>query len=275
MCRNCWCKKGSQILGRIRQQNVFTLPGVSDSVELVADGNSWNGRKYECSVCQKEFKNLNQLNTHLSSGVHSDAQFECKCCDKKFKRMNGLMMHLNTNSRCKTANGGRLAGVMMGDLDAMAKGTLMITSGNESRVEAELYFDGSAKPNPGYGGFGFIIYDNNGNELHHISSMMTGDDRPSNQAEYSGLLVGLEYAYDTLDIRTLRVKGDSELVIKQMKGEYGIHDNSLRRLYNRCKDYERRFLKVHYEHIPRDQNRVADRLASKGADEARSSYLCY
>jgi len=84
----------------------------------------------------------------------------------------------------------------------------------------------------------------------------------NNQAEYYALIAGMMLA-KKLGIKELTVKGDSELVIKQMRGEYRVRDPILRKLYERAKELERAFKKVSYEWIPREENKEADRLATE------------
>ena len=261
--------------GYRRQENLFTLDGGEDGGDLVADEQAYNPYtgKYDCSICDRGFSKLNGLNNHLSSGVHAGAQFQCKCCSKEYKRMNQLMMHLQSSPRCKEANGSRLAGVMMGDMDAMAKGTLMITNGSQARVEAEMHFDGGAHPNPGCGGCGFIIKDvNTGRVLGRQSLALPSFGCTNNIAEYAGLKNGLSYAYHQLGIRTLRVCGDSEVVINQMNGAYQCRSENLISLFRECKTLASQFVSVIFEHVPRASNSEADALASKGVQEARENW---
>ena len=79
----------------------------------------------------------------------------------------------------------------------------------------ELYFDGGANPNPGRAGAGALVYKNNEEIL--CTSHFVGINQTNNEAEYTGLIKGFELALKN-EIYDLTVKGDSQLVIKQMKG---------------------------------------------------------
>jgi len=86
------------------------------------------------------------------------------------------------------------------------------------KMSYTLFFDGCSKGNPGPSGAGAVIYDENNNEIAAILSFV-GLKETNNVAEYSGLLLGLNEAIKK-NISTLLVKGDSKLVIEQLKGCY-------------------------------------------------------
>jgi ribonuclease HI len=128
-------------------------------------------------------------------------------------------------------------------------------------VETILYFDGCSKGNPGPAGAGAVIY-KNGEEIW-ADKIFVGVNETNNVAEYSSLLLGLNEAHN-MDIKELLVRGDSLLVIKQMKGEYKVNSESLRILYNKAKELETMFDSIEYEHIYRSNNTRADQLANEG-----------
>jgi len=127
--------------------------------------------------------------------------------------------------------------------------------------ETILYFDGCSKGNPGPSGAGAVLY-KNGEEIW-ADKIFVGVNETNNIAEYSGLLLGLNEAHN-MDIKELLVRGDSLLVIKQMKGEYKVNSESLRILYNKAKELETLFDSIEYEHIYRTNNSRADQLANEG-----------
>lgn len=141
---------------------------------------------------------------------------------------------------------------------------LMISNGTVQRTffEVTLYFDGSAQPNPGAGGCGVYLLDDCDNVLYEGGAAVepeSGDHNvTSNQAEYAGLVMGLHKA--------LRVRGDSELVIQQMKGQYACTSKRLVQWHATAERWEERFQVVEYEHISRGGNTVADGLAKAHCD---------
>jgi ribonuclease HI len=87
----------------------------------------------------------------------------------------------------------------------------------------------------------------------------------NNVAEYSGLVAGMEKAAE-LGVRELEVVSDSELLVKQMRGEYRVKNEALRALWEDANDLERRFAKVRYTAVRRAHNELADRLVNEALD---------
>ena len=124
-----------------------------------------------------------------------------------------------------------------------------------------LYFDGCSKGNPGKAGAGAVIYKNN-IEIACIS-IFVGEKETNNIAEYNGLLIGLQEARK-LGITHLEVKGDSQLVIKQMKGEYQVKAPTLLKLYQTAKQLQKEFTQISFTHVYRTDNKRADQLSNEG-----------
>ena len=125
-----------------------------------------------------------------------------------------------------------------------------------------LKFDGCSKGNPGLAGAGAVIYYNN-NELWSCSKFI-GINVTNNQAEYHGLILGLQHAIKE-NIQLIKVYGDSQLIIKQMNGEYTVKSPLLIPLYEEVKMLEPYFISITYEHIYRIDNTRADELANAAA----------
>ena len=87
----------------------------------------------------------------------------------------------------------------------------------------------------------------------------------NNVAEYSGLVAGMEKAAE-LGVRELEVVSDSELLVKQMRGEYRVKNEALRDLWEQANDLERRFAKVRYTAVRRAHNELADTLVNEALD---------
>jgi len=127
-----------------------------------------------------------------------------------------------------------------------------------------LYFDGCCKGNPGPGGAGAVLYKND--EEIWSESIFVGDKVTNNIAEYTGLLTGLQYVVNQGQIKRLFVKGDSLLVIKQMRGEFKVNSTNLIELFARAKSLSSNsfFDKIEFEHVYRDKNKRADELSNEG-----------
>ena len=124
----------------------------------------------------------------------------------------------------------------------------------------ELYFDGCSKGNPGPAGAGAVLYDVSRKEVASLASYV-GDRETNNVAEYQGLVQGLRMALEH-GVQRLHVKGDSQLVIRQMRGEYQVKSPSLQVHYKEAKDLAKTFLKIDYEHVYRNKNERADALSN-------------
>ena len=137
-----------------------------------------------------------------------------------------------------------------------------ICNNKENKDIYLFYFDGCCKGNPGPGGAGAVLY-NNEQEIWS-DCMFVGDKVTNNIAEYTGLLMGLQFATKQSNIKNLIVKGDSQLVIKQMRGEYKVNSENIKNLYKKAKEYEKMFESVQYLHVYRKDNKRADELSNKG-----------
>lgn len=122
-----------------------------------------------------------------------------------------------------------------------------------------LQFDGCSKGNPGKAGSGAVIYKNK-TEIWG-KSLFIGNKNTNNEAEYTGLIIGLEEA-NNMGIKNICVEGDSLLVINQMTGKYKVKSENLIGLYNKAKELEKKFDVIIYNHIYRNLNKRADELSN-------------
>jgi ribonuclease HI len=130
------------------------------------------------------------------------------------------------------------------------------------------YIDGGSRGNPGPAGYGVQIVDDAGQvvaELHEALGRAT-----NNVAEYQGLLAALGWALNR-GLQSLHVRSDSELLVRQLKGEYRVKNPGLQPLYQEALARATRIGKVTFEHVGRELNREADRLANLAMDEAAAS----
>jgi ribonuclease HI len=124
--------------------------------------------------------------------------------------------------------------------------------------------DGAARGNPGPASYGVVIRDGQGElvaKLKKYIGRMT-----NNVAEYYGLIAALDYA-ESHGIRALRVESDSELMVKQMQGQYKVKSEDLKPLFERAKKISMAFQSFRIDHVYREQNREADALANEALDE--------
>jgi ribonuclease HI len=128
--------------------------------------------------------------------------------------------------------------------------------------EVKLVVDGGCRGNPGPGAIGVLVLDQDRNELEKCSECI--GETTNNRAEYRALIRGLDLAARHTR-KKVTVYSDSELLVKQMKGDWRLKNNELRRLYHQAKDLERPFEEVVYQRVGRTNQLVkkADRLLNE------------
>ncbi len=134
---------------------------------------------------------------------------------------------------------------------------------NEGGGRAHVYFDGASRGNPGPGAVGWCLVTSDG-------VVAEGGERigrvTNNQAEYAALIRALEaadeYGFDAIDVR-----GDSELILKQVRGEWNANDPTLREKRVRVRELLERFDRWSLAHVPREINERADDLANEALDD--------
>ncbi|QZA88953.1 ribonuclease HI family protein [Salinarchaeum sp. IM2453] len=133
---------------------------------------------------------------------------------------------------------------------------------SDTAGRAHLYFDGASRGNPGPAAVGWVIVTSDGIVAEGSDTIGTATN---NQAEYQALIAGLEvaseYGFDELQIR-----GDSELIIKQIRGEYQVSDPTLREHRVTAHELLSEFSDWELTHVPREVNNRADSLANEALD---------
>lgn len=130
------------------------------------------------------------------------------------------------------------------------------------------YIDGGSRGNPGPAGYGVRLEDDSGSVLAELSEPL--GITTNNVAEYRGLLAALQWALEH-GLTALHVRSDSELLVKQMRGEYRVRHPGLQPLHQEARALITRLGRVTFEHVRRERNREADRLANLAMDQARGS----
>jgi ribonuclease HI len=132
-------------------------------------------------------------------------------------------------------------------------------------MKARLFTDGGSRGNPGPAAYGYVLEAEDGTVLAaHGEAIGVATN---NVAEYRALLAGLERAAEA-GIDELAVVSDSELLVKQMRGEYKVKNAVLRELWEEAQRLARRLPGVKYEAVRREENELADRLVNEALDEA-------
>ena len=146
----------------------------------------------------------------------------------------------------------------------MTHPSLFETTG-ESRAVANI--DGGARGNPGPAGYGVHIERDDGSVVELKAALGVATN---NVAEYRGLIAALAWAARH-GIAKLRVQSDSELLVKQMRGEYRVKNVGLKPLWEEARSLVGQIEEVRFEHVRRESNKDADRLANEAMDEAETA----
>jgi formyltetrahydrofolate-dependent phosphoribosylglycinamide formyltransferase len=134
-------------------------------------------------------------------------------------------------------------------------------------VEAiTIYTDGGSRGNPGPAAGAFIICDPAGKQICAEAKFLP--KATNNIAEYTALAEALRKAA-TLDAKKIKIFSDSELMVKQINGEYKVKNENLRELYNQCLDLLAEIKSWQITHIPREKNKLADKLVNRAIDAGR------
>lgn len=132
--------------------------------------------------------------------------------------------------------------------------------------DAVLYTDGASFNNPGPAGIGVVLVVDGDVVLTRSEDIGYATN---NQAEYRALLKGLAEALER-GVKRLLVRSDSQLLIRQMTGEYKVKAKALQALRREAEAMKQRFDEIDFEHVYRDFNEVADELAKQGAEAAQA-----
>ena len=128
-----------------------------------------------------------------------------------------------------------------------------------------VHVDGGARGNPGPAGWGAVVRDVSGEVLAELFGALP--HATNNVAEYNGLVAALDWCAEHR-ASTVHIKADSLLMVQQMRGVYKVKNDGLKPLHARARLLAHQIGKVTFEHVRRELNKDADRLANLAMDEA-------
>ena len=132
-------------------------------------------------------------------------------------------------------------------------------------MKAKLFTDGGSRGNPGPAAYGFVLEAEDGTVLDARGE--TIGVATNNVAEYTALVAGLERAAE-VGVKELEVVSDSELLVKQMRGEYKVKNRALQELFLDASRLARKFQSVRYTAVRREHNELADSLVNEALDRS-------
>ncbi len=141
-------------------------------------------------------------------------------------------------------------------------------------MKIKAYSDGGSRGNPGDSGSGFVIYGGDGRTIYEQANYWGLGT--NNEAEYKGLLTGLRWIEGNMKeekIDEVEFFLDSELIVKQMKGQYKVKADNLRGLFTGCQELARKIEKIKFKHVKREGNTRADELANMAMDKKENVLL--
>ncbi len=132
-------------------------------------------------------------------------------------------------------------------------------------MKVTIYTDGASRGNPGPASYGYVVLDEH-NKLIHEAGQVLGL-QTNNFAEYTAVREALSYVIKNLPLaKSISIKADSKLVIEQLAGRFRIKNEALKVIYLEIKKLCANFEQIHYQHVPREQNKQADRMANMALD---------
>lgn len=147
---------------------------------------------------------------------------------------------------------------------AVQQQSLFSQPATSSGLACKLFTDGASRGNPGEAGAGSVLLDGKGQELAARSSYL--GQCTNNVAEYKALLLGVQSALE-LGCSRLEIFLDSQLIVRQLQGQYKVKHAALQPLFAEVKGLLHKVQHWSVSHVPREQNKRADELANRGIDE--------
>lgn len=129
-------------------------------------------------------------------------------------------------------------------------------------MRATLFTDGGARGNPGPSGIGYVLSIEGQEKIFHGGYI---GEATNNQAEYKALVAGLKRALQE-NVQELECFLDSELVVKQVRGEYRVKNAELKPFIAEISDLKKKFRKISFSHVRREKNEEADLLVNQAID---------
>lgn len=133
-----------------------------------------------------------------------------------------------------------------------------------------IYTDGGSRGNPGKAGIG-VVFCNEQEQIIKKFGEYLGDNLTNNDAEYKAIIFALKkfksvFGKAIADISDVEIRADSELVVKQLNGEYRLTDPKIQQFFIEIWNLKFDFQSVKFKHIPREKNKEADRLVNEALD---------
>jgi len=142
-----------------------------------------------------------------------------------------------------------------------------------------IYTDGGSRGNPGKAAIGFVICNEKGQELKKYGEYL-GDNLTNNEAEYQAVIFALKkfkvlFGKKLSESTDIEIRADSELVVKQLNGEYRLENPKIQRFFIEIWNLKFDFKSVRFKYIPREKNKEADRLVNEALDAKAGAKMLF
>jgi ribonuclease HI len=184
--------------------------------------------------------------------------------EKILRTLAQTMSVAKTLKRFPSLNTRDLQDLLLRSAHQIEGGAKKLPTRQEETLEFIIHTDGASRGNPGEAGMGVVISDPQGRTVKEIKLYL--GMATNNVAEYRALIYALEKAWH-LGASKVRIYLDSELVVRQMRGEYKVREAHLKILNQQAVEALNHFSKYSIDHIPREENRRADQLANEAIDQ--------
>ncbi len=133
-----------------------------------------------------------------------------------------------------------------------------------------IYTDGGSRGNPGKAALGVVFYNEKEQVIKKYGEYL-GDNLTNNEAEYSAVIFALKkfkalFGKAVAEISEVEIRSDSELLVKQMNGEYKLLDEKIQKFFIEIWNLKMDFKRVKFKTIPRERNREADKIVNETLD---------
>jgi len=243
------------------------------SMDIINDAKQSRGyEEYRISALYSQIIGNNKFNTNSKKNTKKSSEIQTQAELEKIKidiqeikeNINLILKHFNI----ETTEMKDIRDFFTYDIPVVVPEGYLHVKGKQTAEPYLLQFDGASDPNPGPSAGGAVLF-HPGTTDPVFERYEFIPHATNNEAEYNGLIIGLQEAADA-GIKNLLIEGDSNLIVNQFAGTWKIKAQNLASLHKKARDLLSKFDFVSIKHIPREKNTHADRLTNEGVKEKDS-----
>ena len=231
---------------------------------VVSEFYKWNNSKWNKDFWLKKNNNIVQSG-NIAEMIFSVEQL-ISFLSKQFPLLKGDLIFTGTPSGVGKIDADDKLEIGLGNKSFMKLDMINSVLLNKETITYSLYVDGAADLNTKTAGIGGVFFNDNKEEIYSFSEYL--DDSTNNEAEYSALVKGLKVGIE-LNIINLKILSDSELVVKQVNGDYKVKNDRMRDLHKKVLYLLEQYENWEINHIMREKNIIADKLSKQGRKKGK------